>query len=91
MATAERVFPFKLTDAEWRQRLNAEEFRVLRQGGTEAPGKGQYCKLFPKSGYFACRACKHPLYPATSKFPDSGWDAYSTCSSLPQLQARTHR
>ena len=83
MARADREFPFKLSDAEWRQRLNAEEFRVLRQGGTEAPGKGQYCKLFPKTGYFACRACKHPLYPATSKFPDSGWDAYSTCAAPP--------
>ena len=83
MARADREFPFKLSDAEWRQRLNAEEFRVLRQGGTEAPGKGQYCKLFPQTGYFACRACKHPLYPATSKFPDSGWDAYSTCAPPP--------
>lgn len=88
MARAERDFPFKLSDAEWRKRLSSEEFRVLRQGGTEAAGKGEFCKLFPKTGFFACRACKHPLYPAKSKFPDSGWDAYSTCAPPPPPHSR---
>ncbi len=40
------AYPFQLSDEEWKKRLSAEEFRVLRQGGTEAPGKGQYCKSY---------------------------------------------
>lgn len=72
-------YPFKLSTAEWKKRLTPSEFRVLRQGGTEPAMIGKYCKFFPKTGYFACKACRNPLYSAKSKFPDMGWDAYDKC------------
>ncbi|CAJ1947773.1 unnamed protein product [Cylindrotheca closterium] len=84
-------YPYKLPDSEWKKKLSREEFHVMRRGGTEAYGKGEYCKYFPKTGYFACKACDHPLYSAQSKFTDSGWDAYSmayTSGEMPHVSIR---
>ena len=67
------------SDAELRSKLNASEFHILREAGTERFGAGKYNKVFPKTGYFACRACESPLYSVGSKFPDAGWVAFDKC------------
>ena len=47
---------FKLiADTEWRKRLSAEEYRVLREAGTEAPHVGEYTNTTPE-GVYSCRA-----------------------------------
>lgn len=46
------------TESEWKAALTAEEYRVLRQKGTERAGTGEYDKFYPEDGYFVCRACQ---------------------------------
>jgi len=68
------------TDAEWKAELTAQEFDVLRKKGTEPARSGEYDKLYPKEGYFACKGCGNPLYSAQSKFNSGcGWPAFDKC------------
>nr|CEL70029.1 TPA: AT4G21860 protein, related [Neospora caninum Liverpool] len=77
MKTEVSPFPAAKTDAQWKVLLTPEQFRILRKKGTEAPGTGYYNKVFPTKGYFACAACRHPLYPASAKFAAGcGWPAF---------------
>mmetsp|Transcript_7761 Transcript_7761/g.15865 ORF Transcript_7761/g.15865 Transcript_7761/m.15865 type:complete len:151 (-) Transcript_7761:347-799(-) len=68
------------TEAEWKEQLSAKEFEVLRKKGTEPARSGEYDKLYPKEGYFACKGCGNPLYSAQSKFDSGcGWPAFDKC------------
>ncbi len=68
---------FKLiTDAEWKQRLNAEEYRVLREAGTEPPFTGEYTTTTTE-GIYSCRACGAELFRSTEKFESHcGWPSF---------------
>jgi peptide-methionine (R)-S-oxide reductase len=68
------------SEAEWKKGLSSREYSVIRGKGTEPAGSGDYNKLQPKGGYFACRACQNPLYSAQSKFSAGcGWPAFDKC------------
>jgi len=64
------------SDSEWRAVLSREQFRVLRQKGTEAAGTGKYDK-FKQEGVYECAGCGTPLYKSTTKFDSGcGWPAF---------------
>ena len=77
--TGERdaVDPSELSDEEWRERLSEEEYRVLRESGTEAKFSGEYVDHHPDDGEYECRACGTVLFEAETKFESGcGWPAF---------------
>jgi peptide-methionine (R)-S-oxide reductase len=66
------------TDEEWRAGLSPEQYRVLRQKGTERAFTGKYWNHHA-SGLYACAACGNPLFDSGAKFDSgTGWPSFST-------------
>ena len=66
------------SDEQWRSELSAEEYRVLREAGTEAPFIGEYTDT-ESEGIYACRACGAELFRSDSKFHSGcGWPSFFT-------------
>lgn len=64
------------TEEEWKQSLTPEEYRVLREKGTEAPFSGEYDETF-EEGKYVCAACDLELFNSEHKFDSGcGWPAF---------------
>ncbi|KAK9287704.1 hypothetical protein L1049_016143 [Liquidambar formosana] len=64
------------TEEEWQAILSPEQFRILRQKGTELRGTGEYDKFFA-DGIYNCAGCGTPLYKSSTKFNSGcGWPAF---------------
>jgi len=65
-----------LQDADWRERLTPEQFRVLRKHGTERAGTSPL-NAEKRAGTFVCAGCDAPLYPSDTKFESgTGWPSF---------------
>jgi len=66
------------TDAEWKQQLTPEQYRILRQAGTEA-AHGKVYEEFKKQGHgsYHCAACGAMLFSSDQKFDSGcGWPSF---------------
>jgi len=69
-------FPFRLTDAQWRRRLNPAQYAVLRQADTERAGSSPLDREH-RRGTFACAGCGQRLFSSAAKFDSgTGWPSF---------------
>ena len=71
-----KIVPVTKTDAQWRAELTADQYRILRESGTERAGTGPH--LGNKApGTYVCVGCGLPLFESGTKFESgSGWPSF---------------
>ncbi|HTX24652.1 MAG TPA: peptide-methionine (R)-S-oxide reductase MsrB [Steroidobacteraceae bacterium] len=69
-------YPVEKSAEEWRRELTPEQFRVLREHGTERAGTSPLNDEH-RAGVFRCGACGQALFESSSKFESgSGWPSF---------------
>ncbi len=65
-----------MDEKNWKEKLTPEQYKVLREKGTEAPFSGKYNKE-TKDGMYKCAACGNPLFSSDTKFDSgTGWPSF---------------
>jgi peptide-methionine (R)-S-oxide reductase len=79
----------RLSDAEWRSKLTPEQYRILREGGTEPPWSGEL--LGNKSdGEYRCAGCGAPLFESDTKYDSgSGWPSFTSPAAEDSVSEQT--
>ena len=79
------------TEEEWRQELTPEQYRVLREKGTERPFTGEYNST-DKEGVYRCAACDNPLFRSDAKFDAGcGWPSFFQPIGIASVAEHTDR
>ncbi|BAY89528.1 methionine-R-sulfoxide reductase [Tolypothrix sp. PCC 7601] len=75
-AAKNNEFEIAKTEEEWRTTLTPEQFRVLRQHGTERAGTSPLDKQYA-AGEYLCAGCDLPLFTSETKFNSgTGWPSF---------------
>ncbi len=73
---AETIDYAALTEAQWRERLTADQFRILRREGTERPGSSPL-NGETRDGIYVCAGCALPLFFSATKYESgTGWPSF---------------
>lgn len=86
-----KKYPIERSEAEWRKKLSEEQYRVLREKGTEAPHSGKY-NLHFQNGEYHCAACHTKLFESDQKFESNcGWPSFDDAieGSIEYVQDRS--
>jgi peptide-methionine (R)-S-oxide reductase len=79
----------QLTDAEWKERLTPEQYRILRKADTERAFTGKY-DANKATGVYMCAGCGAPLFTSATKYNSgSGWPSYT--APLDETAVEEHR
>lgn len=65
------------SEEEWKELLSDDEYRVLREKGTDPPFRNKYNSHY-ENGRYVCRGCGQPLFDSETKYDSgSGWPSYT--------------
>ena len=74
--TRKTMDKIRKSDEEWRRSLTPEQYRILREKGTERPFTGQYAET-KTPGVYLCAACGLELFASDTKFDSGcGWPSF---------------
>ena len=74
---ADELDRLDLSENDWRQRLNPEQYHILREAGTERAFTGRYWNNH-ESGDYRCAACGQKLFESDTKYDSgSGWPSFT--------------
>mgnify|MGYP001607326663 CR=1 FL=1 len=75
-AATKTTFAVTRTDAEWKKLLTPEQYKVLREHGTERAGTSPLDHE-KRAGIFQCAGCQLPVYSSKTKFDSgTGWPSF---------------
>lgn len=86
-----KKYNIEKTEEEWKEKLSPEQYRVLRQKGTEAPHTGEF-NLHFEDGEYQCAACGEQLFESDAKFESGcGWPSFDNAidGKVEYIQDRT--
>ena len=79
------------TEQEWQELLTDEQYRILRQAGTERPFTGRYVDT-EEDGVYRCGACGNELFSSETKYHSgSGWPSFWDVVSQNQVEVHEDR
>lgn len=68
--------PIQENEESWKEKLSPEQYRILREKGTEAPFTGKYYES-KEDGMYHCAACGNVLFSSDAKFDSgTGWPSF---------------
>jgi peptide-methionine (R)-S-oxide reductase len=69
----------------WKEKLSEEEYRIMREKGTEAPFSGEYVNS-KESGMYLCKGCGAKLFSSQTKFDSgTGWPSFTNPENLENI------
>jgi peptide-methionine (R)-S-oxide reductase len=81
----------QLTDEQWRERLNPDQYEILRGHGTERPFTGDYVHV-KDDGTYRCAGCGAELFSSETKFESgTGWPSFYEPAVAQNVELRQDR
>jgi len=75
-------------ESNWKEKLSPEQYKVMREKGTEPPFTGEYLN-FHEKGVFLCSGCGQELFSSDTKFDSgTGWPSFTEPANSKNIELR---